>query len=59
MIELVRVFLKLRLAFEHDMVLIYLGVHGADLPLTEGVVKSVVDGRGCDAKSRGGDAVDH
>ena len=59
MVQLVGVELKLRLALENNVVLIHLRVHRVDLPLTEGVVQSVIDGRGRDAQSRGGDPVDH
>jgi hypothetical protein len=52
MIQLVGIKLKLRLAFEDDMVLIYLRIHRADLALTKGVVQSVIDGGGSDTKAR-------
>ena len=59
MVQLVGVQLKLRLTLQHNVVLVHLRIHGADLPLTEGVIQSVIDGRGRDAQSRGGDPVDH
>src|SRR5208283_4033312 len=52
-------FLKLRLTLEYHMVLVYLRIHRADLPLTESVIQSVIDGRRRDAQSRSGDPVDH
>jgi hypothetical protein len=51
MVQFVGVKLKLWLAFENNMVLIHLRVHRVNLPLTEGVIQCVVDGRGRDAKS--------
>src|ERR1035438_7698693 len=48
---LVRVLLKLRFTFENDMVLVDLGVHRVDLPLTEGVIQRVVYRRGRDSQS--------
>ena len=48
----------MRLAFEDDVVLVQLGVHGVDLALAEGVVEGVVDGGGSDAEAGGGGAVD-
>ena len=59
MIQLVRVQLKLRLTFQNNMVLIDLRIHRADLPLTESVIQGVIDGRRRDAKSRGGNPVNH
>ena len=44
--------------FEHDAVLVGLGVDGRDQPLAEGVVERVVDGRDADAEAAGGVAVD-
>ena len=35
------------------MILVNLGVHRIDLPLTEGVIQRVVDRRRCDPESRG------
>ena len=59
MVQLVGVQLKLRLTLENNVVLIHLRIHRVDLPLTEGVIQGVIDRRGRDAKSRGGDPVDH
>ena len=59
MIQLVGVELKLRLAFQNDVVLVHLRIHGADLPLAERVIKCVIDGGGRDAQAGGGNAVDH
>ena len=58
-VQIVGVRLKLRFTFEYNVVLIHLRIHGADLPLTEGVIQGVIDGRRRDSQSRGGDAVDH
>ena len=59
MIQLVGIKLKLRLTLENHVILIHLRIHRADLPLTESVIQSVVDGRGRDSESRSGDAVNH
>ena len=59
MVQFVRVFLKLRLTLQHNVVLIHLRIHRADLPLAEGVIERVIDGRRCDPKSRGRNPVDH
>ena len=59
MIQLVGIELKLRLAFQNDVVLVHLRIHGADLPLAERVIKSVIDGGGRDAEARGGNTVDY
>ena len=50
MVQLVRIVLKLRLALQNHVVLIHLRVHRVDLPLAEGVVQSVIDGRRRDAQ---------
>ena len=50
MVQLVGVQLKLRLALENNVVLIHLRVHRVDLPLAEGVIQSVIDGRRRDAQ---------
>ena len=59
MVQLVRVLLKLRFALEHNVILIHLRIHRVDLPLAEGVIQSVIDGRRRDAQARGGDPVNH
>src|ERR1700723_42989 len=59
MIQLVWIQLKLRLTLQNHVILIDLRIHRTDLPLTESVIERVVDGRGRDAKSRSGNAVDH
>ena len=59
MVQLVRVLLKLRLTLKHNVILIHLRIHRADLPLTEGVIERVVDGCRRNAKSRGCDPVNH
>ena len=59
MVQLVGIQLKLRFTLENNMVLVYLGIHRADLPLTEGVIQGVIDCRDRDAQSRGGDPVNH
>ena len=41
------------------MVLVQLGIHRADLPLTECVIQGVIDGGRRDAQSRRSDPVDH
>ncbi len=41
------------------MVLVQLGVEGADEALAVGIVEGVIDGGGCDAEAGGGDAIDH
>ena len=58
LLQLARVLLELRQRFQNHVVLVELRVHRADLPLAEGVVQRVVDGRRRDAQARGGDAVD-
>ena len=58
-VQLVRVRLELRLGLQHNVVLIHLRIHDVDLPLAEGIIQGVVDGRRRDAQSRGGDPVDH
>lgn len=59
MVQLIGIQLKLRLALEHDMVLIDLGIHRVDLPLAEGIIESVINRGGRYAKSRGRDPVNH
>ena len=59
MVQFVGIELKLRLTFKNDVVLIHLRIHRADLPLTEGVVQGVIDGRRRDAQPRCGDPVDY
>ena len=54
MIQLGGILLKLRLALQHNVVLVHLRVHRVDLPLAEGVIQSVIDCRRRDAESRGG-----
>ena len=54
MVQHVRVQLKLRLTLQHNVVLIQLRIHRVDLALAEGVIQSVIDGGGRDAKTRGG-----
>src|ERR1700680_436666 len=53
-----RIVLELRLNFQDDLVLAGLGIDGRDLPLTERVVKRLVDQRGGKSEPRGGIAVD-
>jgi len=48
-----------RLGLQHHAVLAGLGVDGGNLPLTEGVVQRIGDGRHVDAQARGRIAVDH
>ena len=43
MTELVGILLELRVALEYHVILVDLGIHGVDLPLTEGVVERVID----------------
>jgi hypothetical protein len=59
MVQLVRVQLKLRLTLKHNVVLIHLRIHRADLALTESIIQSVIDGGGRDPKSRGRDSINH
>jgi hypothetical protein len=59
MIQLIRIQLKLRLTLKHNVVLIHLRIHGADLSLTKSIVESVIDGGGRDPKPRGCDSVNH
>src|SRR6266446_4907425 len=49
--------LKLRLNFEDDLVLAGRGIDGRDLPLTERVVKRLVDQRGRKSEPRSGVAI--
>ncbi len=58
MLQDVGIALELRQRFEDHMVLVELGVHRVDLALSQGVVKSVVDGRRSDTEARRGDAID-
>ena len=58
MVQVVGIELKLRLTLENNMVLVHLGIHRANLPLTEGVIQGVIDGRRGDAKSRSRDPID-
>ena len=58
LVQLGRIILEEGIHFQHHVVLVDLGVHRIDLPLAEGVVQGVIDGRGRDAEARGGDAVD-
>ena len=42
----------MRFGLQNDVILIQLRVHGVDLPLSEGVVQSVIYGRGRDSQPR-------
>ena len=59
MVQFVGVELKLRLTLENNVVLIHLGIHRVNLPLTESVIESVVNGRRRDPKSRGRNPVNY
>ncbi len=43
MVQLIRIQLELGFALQYDVILIHLRIHSVDLPLTEGVVQSVVN----------------
>jgi hypothetical protein len=49
--QIARIALKFRVRFQNDMILVDLGVEGVDLPLSKGIVKSVVYRCGSDAKA--------
>src|SRR5450759_701624 len=51
-LQIVRSHPELRIHFQYDVILVQLRKHGGDLPLTERVVKRVVDGLRQDAQSR-------
>src|SRR5580704_16062033 len=51
--------LKARQRFEHDVILVQLGIESRNLALAEGVVERVVDHVGGDAHARSCHAVDH
>src|SRR5258706_11672820 len=51
--------LESRIALKDNLELIELGKDGCDLPLTEGVVKRIVDGLWRNPQPRGGIAIDH
>ena len=59
MVQLVGIQLKLRLPLKDNVVLIYLRVHRADLPLAKGVIQSVIDRCRRNTEPRRGDPVDH
>jgi hypothetical protein len=59
MVQVVGIELELRLTLENNMVLVHLGIHRANLALTEGVIQGVIDRCWGDAKSRRCDPVDH
>jgi len=50
---------KLRIHFEHHVILVQLRKYGGHLALSEGVVKRIVDGLGQYAQTRRGVAIDH
>ena len=58
-LERIRILRKLRINFEHHVILVQLGEDGGDLALSEGVVESVVDGLRQDAEPGCGVAIDH
>lgn len=49
--QVARIGLKFRIRFQNDVILIDLGEEGVDLPLSEGIVESVVYRRGRDAEA--------
>jgi hypothetical protein len=50
-VQITGIALKLRVRFENDVILVDLGVQSVDLPLSEGIVESVVQSRGRDAEA--------
>ena len=57
--ERIRILRKLRIDFQHHVVLVQLGEDGGDLALSESVVQRVVDGLRQNAQPRSGIAIDH
>ena len=58
-LQRIRILRKLRVHFEHHVVLVQLRKNGGDLALPEGVVERVVDGLGQYAQTRRGIAINH
>ena len=57
-LERIRILRKLRIHFQHHVVLVQLGKYGGNLALPEGVVERIVDGLGQNAQTRRGIAID-
>src|SRR5207248_8703494 len=53
------ILLKLRISFEHDVILIQLGKNRGDLALSESVVKRIVDGLRQNAEPGSGITINH
>src|SRR5947207_8431807 len=58
-VERLWILLKLRISFEHDVILIQLGKNRGDLALSESVVKRIVDGLRQNAETGSGITIYH